>query len=350
MISDIRLQHFRSYEDATFEFGPGVNIIVGPNGSGKTNLLEALQILAIGRSYRVQDAELLQFDEPWFRLDSHLDDGAYTRVVKFVTTPRQYKTFELDGVTHRSLAFEHTTPIVLFEPNNLFLLHGAPELRRAYLDDILEQIQPGYATFRKHYKRALAQRNALLKKGIPSPQEIFPWDLRLSELGAVISRSRAGLVTQLSESLRDLYTTISHTNKNVQLHYETGFPTESYETHMLQKLESALSRDIARGFTAYGPHREDMSVTFDGHPAEEVASRGEIRTVVLALKIIELGIIEKVRGKTPLLLLDDVFSELDGTRRRALTDYLQRYQTFLTTTDADLVVKHFTTSTILPLV
>jgi len=350
MISDIRLQHFRSYKDATFEFGPGVNIIVGPNGSGKTNLLESLQILSIGKSYRVQDVELLEFEEPWFRLDAHLENGTYTRVVKFVTSPRQQKTFELDGVIHRSLNFEHTTPVVLFEPNNLFLLHGAPENRRAYLDDILEQIQPGYSSLRKHYKRTLAQRNALLKKGVTSSQEMFPWDLRLSELGAVIARSRAGLVDKFSESLGDLYATISHTNKKVQLRYDTQFPIESYETHLLQKLESALARDIARGFTAYGPHREDMTVTFDEHAAAEVASRGEVRTVVLALKILELEMIEEVRGKTPLLLLDDVFSELDGTRRRALTDYLQRYQTFLTTTDADLVVKHFTSSTILPLV
>lgn len=349
MISDIRLQNFRSYTDATFEFGPGVNIIVGPNGSGKTNLLESLQVLSIGKSYRVQDTEMVQFAAPWFRLDAHLDEGLSTRVVKYICSPRQQKTFELEDVTHRSLTLENTIPIVLFEPNNLFLLHGAPELRRSYLDDILEQTQAGYASVRKHYKRTLAQRNALLKKGAPSPHEMFPWDLRLSELGAVIARSRADLVGEFSDSLHDLYNTISHTNKNVRLYYETQFPVENYETHLLKKLESALSRDIMRGFTAYGPHREDISVTFDQHPAAEVASRGEVRTVVLALKILELETIEKVRGKTPILLLDDVFSELDGTRRRALTDYLQRYQTFLTTTDADLVVKHFTSSTIIPL-
>ena len=349
MIFDIRLQHFRSYIDATFEFGSGVNIIVGPNGSGKTNLLESLQVIATGKSYRVQDNELLHFEKPWFRLDAHTGDGTSTRVVKLVTSPRQQKTFELNDAAHRSLTFEHTIPIVLFEPNNLYLLHGAPEVRRAYLDDIIEQIQPGYAAIRRHYRRTLAQRNALLKKGTPSSKEMFPWDLRLSELGAVIARSRLDLISRFNQLLQELYATISHTTKSVQLNYSAMFPADSYETHMLQKLESALPRDVMRGFTAYGPHREDMSVVFDGHPAEEVASRGEIRTVVLALKIIELGILEEVRGKTPILLLDDVFSELDGTRRRALTDYLQRYQTFLTTTDADLVVKHFTSSTILPI-
>lgn len=349
MISDIRLQHFRSYIDSTFEFGPGVNIIVGPNGSGKTNLLESLQIISTGKSYRVQDVDAVQFDEDWFRLDAHLDDGSSARIVKFICSPRAQKTFELDGVAHRSLSYDHTIPVVLFEPNNLYLLHGTPDIRRTYLDDILEQIRPGYTATRRHYKRTLAQRNALLKKGNPSPQELFPWDLRLSELGAVIARARAELVDRLSVALEALYSTISNTNKDVRLHYNALFPIDSYETHLLHKLESALPHDSIRGFTAYGPHREDMTVTFDDRSAAEVASRGEIRTVVLALKIIELEIIEEIRAKTPILLLDDVFSELDGARRRALTDYLQRYQTFLTTTDADLVVKHFTSSTILPL-
>lgn len=349
MISDLRLQQFRSYTDATFEFGAGVNIIVGPNGSGKTNLLESLQMLATGKSYRVQDADLVLFDAPWFRIDAHLDSGVYTRVVKYTSTPRQQKTFELDGVSHRSLPFEHTIPIVLFEPNNLFLLHGAPELRRSYLDDILEQTQAGYSAVRKHYKRILIQRNALLKKGNPSPQELFPWDLRLSEFGAVISRSREALVQKFNEQMQELYPALSHADKKITLRYIARFPAETYETHLLHKLETALQQDVARGFTAYGPHREDIDVLFDDRPASEVASRGEIRTVLLALKILELETIEEVRGKTPILLLDDVFSELDGTRRRALTEYLQRYQTFLTTTDADLVVKHFTSSTILPL-
>jgi len=117
----------------------------------------------------------------------------------------------------------------------------------------------------------------------------------------------------------------------------------------MSKLETALSHDVARGFTAYGPHREDITVLLNGRPASEVASRGETRTIVLALKILELELIEDARGITPILLLDDVFSELDGARRRALTSYLQAHQTFLTTTDADVVIKHFTDSTILPL-
>ena len=351
MISDLRLQQFRSYGDASFEFGPGVNIIVGPNGSGKTNLLEAILVLARGSSYRVSDADLLQFEADWFRLDARLEPADSLRTVKLTTSPKQIKSYELDGKTYLRLMLNHTLPVVLFEPNHLQLLHGSPDGRRSYLDDLLEQTSPGFTAYRRNYRRLLAQRNALLKRPQrPSTQELFPWNLRLSELGATIARSRAALCAQLADKLTDIYTEISQTNTQVTLEYQPKFPIESYESQLLAKLESHLPQDILRGFTAYGPHREDFVVTFDGRAADESASRGETRTALLALKIIELQLLEAVRDQTPLLLLDDVFSELDGARRRALTSFLQRYQTFLTTTDADVVVKHFTTeSTVIPL-
>jgi DNA replication and repair protein RecF len=350
MISDLRLQQFRSYVDASFEFGPGVNIIVGPNGSGKTNLLEAILVLAHGSSYRVNDLDLIRFDHDWFRLDADIEPGDSRRTVKLQATPRQMKTYEINDKKFVRLTLQHTLPIVLFEPNHLQLLHGAPELRRNYLDDILEQISPGFAGFRRNYRRILSQRNALLKRPKqPSTQELFPWNLRLSELGATITRARADLCEQLGEQLSDIYAEISQSKTKVIITYHPKFPLEQYESHLLNKLETHLPEDFARGFTTYGPHREDFVVTFDGRAADESASRGETRTALLTLKIIELQLIEKVRGETPLLLLDDVFSELDGARRRALTGFLQRYQTFLTTTDADVVVKHFTDSTIIPL-
>lgn len=350
MISDIRLQQFRSYSDATFEFGPGVNIIVGPNGSGKTNLLESILVLAHGGSYRVHDDELLQFGAPWFRLDGHFADPEATRVVKFQTEPRRHKSYELDGKAYQRLTITHLLPIVLFEPNHLQLLHGAPELRRNYLDDLLEQTIPRYGSFRRDYRRLLSQRNALLKRPqLPSSAELFPWNLRLGELGAMMARSRSELCDTINAALTALYKELSRTETAVELAYRPQFPIASYESHLLERMDSHAVQDAQRGFTAYGPHREDFVTSFNGKPADETASRGEVRTAILALKIIELQILEAARQQTPLLLLDDVFSELDGARRQALTGFLQRYQTFLTTTDADIAVKHFSDSTILPL-
>jgi DNA replication and repair protein RecF len=341
MIADLRLQHFRSYSDDSFEFSPGVNIVVGPNASGKTNLLEAVLVAARGNSYRVKDGELIQFDEPWARLDAHLANNTL-RTVKVVSEPRPSKSYEIDGKPYKRLSMAHTLPVVLFEPNHLQLLSGGPERRRTYLDDLLEQTTPGYNSTRLKYRRALAQRNALLKRFAGDTTLIFPWNVRLSQLAGQIVRARDSLVTKLNISLVDLYKDISHTTTSVEASYQSRWDPEAYETNLLKKLEADLELDRLRGFTGAGPHREDMVVTFNGHPSAETASRGEARTAVLALKIIELQIIEEARGITPLLLLDDVFSELDGGRRHALTDYLKNYQTFITTTDADLVLQHFT--------
>jgi DNA replication and repair protein RecF len=348
MITDLRLQHFRSYKDASFELSPGVNIVVGPNASGKTNLLEALLVLARGKSYRANDSELVQFGRPWARLDAHSDNSS-KRTLKLVIEPQQEKTFEIDNKTYKRLSLQHSLPVVLFEPNHLQLLSGSPERRREYLDDLLEQTALGYGTVRRHYKRALAQRNALLKRA-GGTMQIFPWDVRLSELAGQIVRARGELTARLSSDLAPLYKQLSQSKDTVDLRYDSQWAPENYESHLLKKLEGSIELDRLRGFTGSGPHREDLLVLYDGHTAQEVASRGEIRTGVLAFKILELQIVENARQQTPILLLDDVFSELDGKRRHALTDYLSRYQTFITTTDADVVLKHFTNdSNVIPL-
>lgn len=349
MITDLRLQHFRSYKDAAFELDGGVNIIVGPNASGKTNLLEAVLVLARGNSYRAKDAELVLFGKEWARLDADLPDSK--RVLKLQTQPdgKVAKTFEIDGQTLSRLSPARTLPLVLFEPNHLLLLNSSPDLRRTFLDDLLEQTIPSFGATRRHYKRVLAQRNSLLKRNPRDlTEQLFVWNVRLGELGGQIVRERSALVDRFAERAAGLYASLTGKKHDVGLHYQTQFATGHYETALLHKLESSVDLDVARGFTAYGPHRDDLEVSIGGHAVQEAASRGEIRTMVLALKIMELQLVEEVRNEPPLLLLDDVFSELDGKRRHALTDYLKNYQTFITTTDADLVVQHFTTSNIIP--
>lgn len=342
MFTDIRLQHFRSYTDGSFEFSPGVNIIVGPNASGKTNLLEAVLVAARGGSYRAKDAELVQFSAPWARLDADSPDG--TRVVKIEKQANDAykKTFEIGEQTLQRLSLQKTIPTVLFEPNHLLLLAGAPEARRNFMDDLIEQTVPGFGTMRRAYRRVLAQRNALLKKGFATAQsQVFVWNLRLSELGGKIARERQNLVDAINEHATETYQSLSGSNATVAVAYQSATPIEQYETALIKRLEANLERDCLLGYTSAGPHRDDLAVLLNDHKAEETASRGETRSLILMLKIIELRLLETARGTTPLLLLDDVFSELDGKRRQALTTYLQPYQTFITTTDADVVVKHF---------
>jgi DNA replication and repair protein RecF len=350
MITDLRLQQFRSYKDASFEVGPNVNIIVGPNASGKTNLLEALLVVARGSSYRARDVDLVSFGNNWARIDADLPNSK--RVVKLqdAGTEKIQKTFEIDEQPLSRLTQARTLPVVLFEPNHLLLLSSSPELRRTFLDDLLEQTVPSFGHTRRHYKRVLAQRNALLKKHPHDlKQQLFVWNIRLSELGGQVVRERLRLVERFDERARDLYASLAQKDYDIALAYNTQFASDQYETALLHKLESSTELDAVRGFTAHGPHRDDLTVKIDGHAVQEAASRGETRTLVLALKILELQLLKEIRGTSPLLLLDDVFSELDGKRRQGLTAFVADYQTFITTTDADMVVRHFTTSNIIPI-
>lgn len=342
MITDLRLQNFRSYKDAAFELDPGVNIVVGPNASGKTNLLEAILVLARGTSFKASDTELIQFKKPWARIDGRNQDSD-TRTIKLeAENSRVSKTYELNGRIYKRLTLEHALPTVLFEPNHLQLFVGGPEGRRDYMDELLEQTTAGYPALRRQYRRALAQRNNLLKQGFKNDSQIFPWNIRLSQLAGQIVRARSELITNINKRLSKLYKELSNSRAKVTAEYNSRWSPATYESHLLKKLETSLDEDQARGFTGYGPHREDMVVFLNGHPLQAAASRGETRTAVLALKIIELSLLKEARGQMPLLLLDDVFSELDSKRRHALTEHLAPYQTFITTTDADLAAEHFT--------
>lgn len=350
MFTDIRLQQFRSYGDASFELSPGVNIIVGPNASGKTNLLEAVLVLARGASYRAESEDLVRFGQEWARLDAHTADDQ-TRTFKLQQDGNGLdKRFEIDGQSVARLTPARLIPAVLFEPNHLLLLTGSPELRRNFLDDLIEQTTPGFGTTRRHYRRVLAQRNALLKQGPKlNPKQLFVWNIRLSELGGQMAKQRLALLEEFNQALSGVYSDLARTSSTAELRYHSKFPAATYESALLQKLEQDFELDRLRGFTGSGPHRDDIEVLLGGHPLQTSASRGETRTLVLALKMLETRVLERARDARPLLLLDDVFSELDGKRRQALTEFLQPYQTFITTTDADVVLQHFTgSSNIIP--
>lgn len=340
MITDLRLQGFRSYLDASFEFDPGVNIIVGANASGKTNLLEALLVVARGSSFRAKDSELINFSAPWARLDTDSPD----RTVKLIRGGGGAirKEYEISGHKLLRLNLARQLPLVLFEPNHLLLLEGSPERRRDYLDGLLAGLVAGYGQQLRNYKRVLAQRNTLLKHSSAAHQELFAWNVRLSETGGLVAAERSRLLLQISDRLDLTYQSLSgKTTPQVGINYVSDCQLDDYTSSLLRQLEKRQAIDIERGFTTVGPHRDDIAISFDGRPASEVASRGEARTTLLALKIIELRLVEEARGQKPMLLLDDVFSELDGARRKALTEIISGYQTFITTTDADIVVHHF---------
>lgn len=341
MIDSIRLQRFRSYTDGSFEFDGGVNIVIGPNASGKTNLLEAILVLASGKSFRARDAELIKISKNWARLDGYF--GSQARIAKLVKdNDKVFKNFLIADKPYKRLSLERTVPTVLFEPNHLQLISRGPDFRREYFDDILERTQTGYKGLSANYRRALAQRNALLKHSPAQAQkQLFAWNIRLSELGAQIAQARAQLVADINKVVGRSYSQIANKRSRVELVYETPFSIDTYSSRLLSKLEAAEAADFERGFTAYGPHREDFILYLNKQPTQSSTSRGEIRSLLIALKIFELQLVEKIRGAKPIFLLDDVFSELDGARRHHLVDHLKNHQTIITTTDADAVVNYF---------
>ncbi|HUC95894.1 MAG TPA: DNA replication and repair protein RecF, partial [Candidatus Saccharimonadia bacterium] len=306
MITDIHLQKFRSYYDSSFDFDPGVNIIVGQNGSGKTNLLESIMMVSQGASYRAKDHHMILNDELWARLEAHTKDQ--TRVVKIENIgPDKYsKTFEINDQIIRKLNLEQKIPIILFEPNHLQLLTGGPEARREYLDSILEQTVVGYRRLRLKYKRLLTQRNNLLKTRKVFKQDIFVWNVQLSEVGGQINKHRFGLTNKINDQIIDLYKKIAGSELKLRVHYSSELKVVGYETALLSKLEN-YTEDVLRGHTLHGPHLDDMRVYIGDTEAGLIASRGETRTILLALKLIETKIVEDNRNKKPILLLDDVF-------------------------------------------
>ncbi len=351
IFTDIRVQQYRSYEDASFDLGEGVNIVVGPNAAGKTNLLEALMLSAGSPSYRAKDDALTMYGKKWARIDTHTDTNQ-TRTVKLQTAGNEktQKTYQVDDKTYKKLPQSQKHPTVLFEPNDLFLLLTEPNKRREYIDRVIAKYEDGYEGLLTKYRRIVAQRNALLKKGESAKEQVFVWDLKLCETASQIVAKRTGFVAALNQEIARTYNKIAGQKRDIRLEYYTNSPIENYETSLLKQLQKTQEIDFARGFTGSGPHRDDVLVYFGENLAVNHASRGEVRTILLALKVIELELLEKYTSKRPLLLLDDVFSELDGARRRALTEHLSRYQTLITTTDADVVVKSFTQQTkIIPL-
>lgn len=336
MFETIRLQNFRSYQEANFKLSGEVNVVAGPNASGKTNLLEAFLVLARGRSYRNKLPQLVRFGATWFRLDARAAKSS--RVLKF----NNGAEFTIDHKKFKRLPAGHQLPIVLFEPNHLLLLTGGPTKRREWLDEMLVVKSPTQKKLISSYKRTLAQRNNLLKKSLPLiRKQIFAWDVRLSELAGEIAKSRQLLIDDINQRISQPYHHISGASQQIALRYDSVLPISNYSTKMIEKLNHELDNDIRLGFTGSGPHREDFSTHLNNKPIVEAGSRGEVRSLLISLKLIEKDWLEEAMDQKPALLLDDVFSELDSQRRTGLVDYLKKHQTIITTTDADLTKKYF---------
>ena len=341
--TSLQLKNYRSYRDNSIELSDGVNIVVGPNASGKTNILEALLVISSGKSFRATAKDLVKHGNKTSKvlaITNHSQERSL--IIKLNELGRAEKQFKINNVPHLRLTKDKIIPTVLFEPEHMRMIRGSPELRRDFLDTILASTTIGYNSTLNRYKKALAQRNKLLKTNRKLlPDDVFVWDVQLSEYGARVNQARHELTNQINEQLNQTYSAVSGVKTNIKMTYDNSNQSKDYATKLLKRHQENLVHDKNRGFTSSGPHREDISFKINSKESAHSASRGEARTLVLSLKLIELAIKEKLLEKKPIILLDDVFSELDGGRRIALTQHLKDHQTIITTTDADSIVKNF---------
>ena len=330
LVSRVRVQNIRTHADYTLAVSPGVTVVTGPNGSGKTSLVEALYIALQGSSFKGSDGDVLRQEAPWYRIDIHFD-GDGERTVKFdPSRSTGRKQFVVDGKTQYRLSPRSKIPVVLFEPDDLRLLNGSPTRRRQFIDRFISQLDPRYGLSLRRYDRALKQRNTLLKRPQVTDDDLFAWNVSLSEYGAYIIEQRIAFIDRLNTHLADAYNLIAYTGDVVTMRYSYG-GDGSLQQKLLAELHAHGERDRILGFTSVGPHRHDVLFDFNHSPALSVASRGEVRSVVLALKFLEVEIIEEITGQSPVILLDDVFSELDATRQNLLISQLVKNQMIITT-------------------
>ncbi|MEI6850919.1 MAG: DNA replication and repair protein RecF [Candidatus Saccharibacteria bacterium] len=317
VVKKLSVENIRSHEKFTIKLSPTVTVITGNNGSGKTSLIEALYIALQGTSFKGTDSDILRYESPWWRIDVEFD-SYIKHTITFdpnLSTGRKKINID-DNLTYR-MAAKNKHPVVLFEPDDLRLLHGSPTRRRQFIDRFISQLDPLYLNALHKYERALKQRNNLMKKSYISSDELFVWDIALSEYGSYIIEKRIAFIEQINSKLDEVYNSIAKSNDLVSVHYSNTYIGD-IKQKLLNDLNKHIEKDKVLGFTSTGAHRHDVIFKFNDSSALDVASRGEIRTIVLAIKFIEVEIIEQITNKKPIILLDDVFSELDDSRQKRL--------------------------------
>ncbi len=348
MLTSIALAGFRGYASLAATFGPGAHLVWGPNAAGKTSLLEAMVMCARGASHRtVTDAELIRWDAAFARIDARREAPGLDPVAIDVTLirdgpPGGRKRIRVNGVPRRATGLVGLVRVVVFAPEEMLLVTGPPSLRRAMLDALAGQRSAAHAADLATYGRALAQRNALLRaireEGATRDQ-LPPWDAKLVESGAAVLDARRRVLRELAAPLAGAHGEISPGEGRLTVTYESNVVPADGETSrdaLARRLADTADKEAWNATTLVGPHRDDLAFRLDERDLATFASRGQQRTAILALKLAELDLLTAHDGRPPLLLLDDVFSELDPARRSHLVRRIADLpQAFVTTTTLD---------------
>ncbi len=336
-VLSLSLQHFRSYDEAQLECFPSAQMFVGKNGSGKTNILEALSILSQGRScLRADLLDVIRFENLFFRISAEVeqDDGMKKKLECIVqSSPRRASAYFIQDIRTPLLQFIGALPTIVFLPQDMDIFSGPPSLRRSFLDSLLAQLYPEYASLRVEYERILKQRNALLKSiadAQSSLSDLDLWDEQLAQAAVPILQRRLRVFSAYNKILHHEVARLgqSWTQLMCQPIFTTGL--FSAREDLQAALLRARSRDVLVQTTSVGPHRDDWLMQYERGSVALFASRGEQRTTFLALLFASARLFQEFRAEKPVLLLDDVLSELDQDHQEALLTHFSDHQMFMT--------------------
>ena len=333
-IKKIYLKNFRNYKEINIPFQEKINIILGKNGQGKTNLLEGIYILSMGKSFRTNiDTEMISFNEDHFRVKGEFDkDGADLKVEMIMK--KKEKLFSINGVEKKKNAdLLENVYTVVFSPEDLKIIKEEPEKRRKFLDRQLFQLKPLYYKELAKYKKVLKNKNSTLKEEFIDEGLLDVWDEYLSDTGAKIMMERRDILLKINEISYDINKNITDGKEKLRVEYEPQVELkpnyEEQKKEILKAQKDNRTRDMERGTTTAGPHRDDIIISIDGIDSRKFGSQGQQRTAALSLKLAELKIIKEETGEDAILLLDDVLSELDIDRQNFLINSFKENQIFI---------------------
>lgn len=330
IVKNLKLSNFRIHESYKLNCDKKTTLVLGENGSGKTSVLEAIYIAMQGKSFRAVDREILRRKTDFYRVELEYVSGEKVIVAYEEKTTK--KIFLVKDKKMARLAKQSKYPVVLFLPEDLHIIASSPTRRREYFDRILAQIDDKYSILFSRYNKTLKQRNELLKKDNLEPKQLFSWDILLAKYGVYIREAREKLIERINKELTETYKTIAENKDSCEIKYKS-YSGKALESEYLKLLTLDYERDRITGHTNFGVHKDDYEFIFNNSPADGNASRGEVRSIILALKFIEARILEDELKKKPIVLLDDVFSELDTSRQKSLVKNFKNHQVILTSVE-----------------
>ena len=335
----LNLTSFRNYKELSIEFDRKLNIFLGENAQGKTNLLESLFIMGLGKSFKTNnDKEMINFDADFSRAISIVEneDGEETKIE--IIYNKEGKIIKVDDVKlNRSIDLLENVYVVVFSPEDLRIVKDGPEHRRRFIDRELCQIKPVYYSDLGNYKKVLKQRNALLKDNNADKTLFDVFDETLSDYGVRLVNERKKFIAEIYDICSEIHKEVTGGRETLEIKYRTEVEDKD---QFNRKLKENFEQDVLKGYTGFGPHKDYLGISINGKDIRIYGSQGQQRTASLSLKLAEIELIKRETGYSPVLLLDDVFSELDSNRQKFLIESMKDVQVFVSATGIEESIKN----------